>query len=90
MQQRASHIATLLELKTMAEDSRRQLGSKSLVIGGGHNDAYNVISSFLQFVKVNENRLFYSGEEVDRKAREAVLCLERQRKAKQFLPISEF
>lgn len=88
MQQRAFHIANLLELKAIAEESKRNSGSKSLMIGG--NESYNVVSGFLQFVKANERGLFCGADECDKRAREAIMCLEKQRKEKQFLPTSEF
>ena len=88
MQQRAGHVATLLELKTMAEQSKRNSGSKTLVSAIG--DHLNVVSSFLQFSKANETKIFYGAEVTDKKARETILVLEKLRKAKQFLPESEF
>ena len=41
-------------------------------------------------MKVNERGLFCGSQDTDKRAREAILCLEKQRKEKQFLPVSEF
>ena len=72
----------------MAEDSKRNSGSKSLMIG--NNEHYNVVSGFLQFIKANERGLFCGADDTDKRAREAIMFLERHRKEKQFLPVSEF
>lgn len=72
MQRRASHIATLLELRTIAE---KALCSSS-------SSETSEASGFLQFARANDNKLFRSQEETNKMARRVLLCLERDRKNK--------
>lgn len=83
MHRRAAHVATLLELKIRAEIQQRQ-PKQSLKPGNEEHPGFGSqgwISSFLQFVKTNDTKLFYSAEDTDRRAREAMLHLESQRRA---------
>ena len=49
--------------------------------GGGNNGCFcQILDDFLNFVKTNDAKLFYSGQDIDKRAREGMLLLERQRK----------
>lgn len=47
---------------------------------GSNGRLCHILDDFLTFVKSNNDILFYSGQDTDKKAREALLLLETQRR----------
>jgi len=81
MQRRAGYIATMLQLNALVEDRRRQLSGNSILsTSGGNGKLCQILDDYLTFVKTNNEKLFYSGQDTDKRAREALLLLETQRK----------
>ena len=54
----------------------------SLLSSGGNGKLCQILDDYLAFVKTNNEKLFYSGQDTDKRAREALLLLETQRKEK--------
>ena len=51
---------------------------------GGNGRLCQVLDDYLTFIRNNSEKLYYSGQDTDKKAREALLLLETQRKEQQF------
>ena len=47
---------------------------------GGNGKLCQVLDDYLAFIRNNSEKLYYSGQDTDKKAREALLLLETQRK----------